>query len=105
MRLLPRDTTLNAPPPDLPPFVYQSIKVGLSENGGKTWKPPITVTELDNNKNGKGVVDKAWLAVDTSNGQRQDTLYVAWNRFNFDNQRSELWCTALPPGARVLACT
>jgi hypothetical protein len=57
------------------------------------------VAELDNDKNGKGVVDKPWLAVDRSSGRR-GTLYVAWSRLDEERKRWELRCAALPPGGR-----
>jgi hypothetical protein len=74
-----------------------SLKVSLSEDGGKMWKPPITIDEV---KGGRGLVDKPWLAVDNGNGERRGTLYAAWDRQNFDTKRCELWCAALPPGAQ-----
>jgi hypothetical protein len=82
---------------------YSSIKVCRSEDAGKTWKPPITVAELDNDKNGKGVVDKPWLTVDWSEGKRRGTLYVAWSRLDEDQKHCELRTAALPPGARQFA--
>jgi hypothetical protein len=79
---------------------YSSIKVSLSEDGGKTWKPPITVTEMDN---GRAHVDKPWLAVDRSEGKRRGKLYVAWSRIDEDQNHCDLRCAALPPGARQFA--
>jgi hypothetical protein len=79
---------------------YHSIKVAMSEDGGKTWKPPVAVAELGNDKSGKGVIDKPWLAVDRGDGKRRGTLYVAWTKLDFDNRRSELWCAAVAPGTR-----
>ncbi|HEY7329794.1 MAG TPA: sialidase family protein [Gemmataceae bacterium] len=58
------------------------------------------VAELDNDKNGKGIVDKEWLAVDQSRGKRRGTLYVAWSRLDEEQQRWELLCAALPLGAK-----
>jgi hypothetical protein len=86
--------------PARPKLGYQSIKVCRSADGGRTWESPISVAELDNDKNDKGVLDKPWMAVDRSNGQRQGTVYVAWTKLNFDNRRSELWCAALPADGR-----
>jgi len=77
---------------------YQSVKISRSEDGGTKWNSPITIVELDNDKNGKGVVDKPWLAIDAGPGKRRGTTYVTWSQLNYDNKRCELWCAALPPG-------
>jgi hypothetical protein len=82
---------------------YTSIKVSRSGDGGRTWQPPVTVTELANDTGGKGVLDKPWLAVDAGAGPRKGTLYVAWTRLDIGSSpgRAELWCAARPPGARA----
>lgn len=82
---------------------YSSIKVARSDDGGKTWAPPLGVTELDNDKYGKGIVDKQWLAVDRGAGKRGGTVYVAWSRLNEDKNQFELRCAALPPGGKSFA--
>lgn len=82
---------------------YSSVKVSLSEDGGTTWEAPITVSEVDNDKQGKGFIDKPWLAVDTSGGKHRGTLYVAWCRADDDRGHCELRCAALPPGSRQFA--
>jgi hypothetical protein len=79
---------------------YSAVKVCPSQDGGKTWGPPLVVTELDNDKNGKGIVDKQWLTVDQSGGKRRGTLYVAWSRLDEDQKHCDLRCAALPPGAK-----
>jgi hypothetical protein len=79
---------------------YSAVKVCPSPDGGKMWGPPLVVTELDNDKNGKGIVDKQWLAVDQSGGMRRGTLYVAWSRIDQDQKHCDLRCAALPPGAK-----
>jgi hypothetical protein len=43
---------------------YSAVKVCPSRDGGKTWGTPLVVTELDNYKREKGIVDKQWLAID-----------------------------------------
>jgi hypothetical protein len=79
---------------------YSSIKLCRSEDGSRKWMAPLTATELDNDKTGKGFVDKEWLAVDRSGGKRHGTLYIAWSRLDEDKKQCDLRCTALPPGAR-----
>jgi hypothetical protein len=80
---------------------YTSIKVTRSDDGGKTWGAPLAVTELDNDKTGKGVVDKSWVAVDRGGGKRDGTVYVAWSRVDEDKKQWELRCAALPPGGKA----
>jgi BNR/Asp-box repeat len=84
---------------------YSSIKVSLSEDGGKKWQRPIAVTELDNDKHGKGTVDKQWLAVDRSQGKHRGTLYVAWSRWDEDKSYEELRCAAMPAGSQQFAAS
>lgn len=84
---------------------YSSIKVCRSEDGGKSWKTPLAADELDNGKHGKGIVDKPWLVVDTSEGKHRGTLYVEWSRLDEERKHCELRCRALPPGARQFAAS
>ena len=79
---------------------YSSVKVCPSEDGGKTWRAPVTVAELDNDKKGKGFVEKQWQAVDRSAGPHRGTLYVAWSRLDEESRHFDLRCAALPPGAK-----
>ncbi len=80
---------------------YSSIKVARSDDGGKTWDTPLAVTELDNVKNGKGLADKQWVAVDRGGGKRAGTVYVAWTRIDDAAGQLELRCAALPPGGKA----
>jgi hypothetical protein len=77
------------------------VKVSQSGDGGKTWAKPLAVAELDNDKTGKGLVDKPWLAVDRTGGKRDGTVYVAWSRINEDAEQFELQCAALPAGGKA----
>lgn len=79
---------------------YSSIKVVRSDDSGKKWGSPLALTELDDDKSGKGIVDKPWLAVDRSGGKRDGTVYAAWTRINEDDKRLELHCAALPSGGK-----
>jgi hypothetical protein len=78
---------------------YSSVKVTLSQDDGKTWQKPTAATELDNNKHGKGTVDKPWLAVDRSQGKYRGTVYVAWTRFDEERNQVDLYCAASPQGS------
>lgn len=80
---------------------YSSIKVARSDDGGKTWAAPLAVTELDNVKTGKGLLDKQWVAVDRGGGKRAGTVYVAWTRIDDAAGQLELRCAALPPGGKA----
>jgi hypothetical protein len=82
---------------------YSSVKITHSDDGGKTWGKPLTVVELDNDKNGKGIVDKPWVAVDRGGGKRNSTVYVAWSRLDEEKKQWELRCAALPPGGKMFA--
>jgi hypothetical protein len=82
---------------------YSSVKVTRSDDGGKTWGKPLTVAELDNDRSGKGIVDKPWVAVDHGGGKRNNTVYVAWSRLDEDKKQWELRCAALPPGGKAFA--
>lgn len=78
---------------------YSSIKACASSDRGKTWTPPVTLTELDNKMTGDGVVDKPWIAIDPTGGPLKGTAYVAWTRLDYGSKpnRAELWCAALRP--------
>ena len=80
---------------------YSSVTIGRSEDSGKSWGKPLAVVELDNDKAGKGVVDKPWVAVDRSGGKRNGTVYVGWSRINEDTKQIELLCAALPVGSKA----
>jgi hypothetical protein len=82
---------------------YSSVKVCRSEDGGKTWQPPLTVADLDNDRRGKGIVDKPWLALDRSRGKYRGTVYTAWSRIDEARNHCELRCAVLPPGSRQFA--
>jgi hypothetical protein len=77
---------------------YSSIKVTLSQDGGKNWQRPTAAFELDNDKHGKGTVDKPWSAVDRSQGKYRGTVYVAWTRYDEERNQIDLYCAAWRPG-------
>ncbi len=89
---------LDSDPPVPGHHVYHAIKVNRSEDGGKTWKSPIALDEFASDSKVIAMVDKPWLAIDTSSGERRGTLYVAWTRLNYTNNHCELWSAALRPG-------
>jgi hypothetical protein len=75
------------------------IKAATLKNDEKKWRPALIVSETDNRQINNGGVDKPWIVADNTGGKRSGTVYVAWTRLDAVNQRSELWCLALPPGA------